>query len=196
MKYHLGIETLVRLWWLRQCSTYTIQYEWCWGVVEMDLCFDGHLLEERSRCCCGHSPICGLLCNIHFASDGSWVPDLIIYKGWKWQMANSLIGLALEGGTQKKYGIIWEYFPNIGPPPFPPTPILPFGNPFTNFWPLGTFLVFTKKLKFCQYFYIYFWGIGDPSTRPLPKFPKLPFFSLEWKKSNVIKLIRYHHPLM
>ena len=26
-----------------------------------------------------------------------------------------------------------------------------------HFRPLGTFLVFTKKLKFCQYFYIYFW---------------------------------------
>ena len=26
-----------------------------------------------------------------------------------------------------------------------------------HFRPLGTFLVFTKKLKFCHYFYIYFW---------------------------------------
>ena len=26
-----------------------------------------------------------------------------------------------------------------------------------HFRPLGTFLIFTKKLKFCQYFYFYFW---------------------------------------
>ena len=49
-------------------------------------------------------------------------------------------------------------------PPIQPAP--PFWEPLIrekklsfilHFRPLGTFLVFTNKLKFCHYFYIYFW---------------------------------------
>ena len=46
-----------------------------------------------------------------------------------------------KSGTHSKqnYGIIWEF------------------SFILHLRPLGTFLVFTKKLKFCHYFYIYFW---------------------------------------
>ena len=56
----------------------------------------------------------------------------------------------------KKNDIIWEFFPNVGPPPFweplIQKKILVF---ILHFRTLGTFLVFSKKLKICQYFYIY-----------------------------------------
>ena len=66
--------------------------------------------------------------------------------------------------SKKNYGIIWEFFPNGGPPP-------PFGNPLLkknisfilHFRPLGTFLVFNKKLLFFHFLL----GIGAPP----PHFP-------------------------
>ena len=53
-------------------------------------------------------------------------------------------------------------FPKWRTPP-PPPPLL--GTPYSkkklsfilHFRPLGTFLVFTKKLKFCHFCYIFFW---------------------------------------
>ena len=67
--------------------------------------------------------------------------------------------------TQKKLRYYLGIFPKWGAPPPPHPPLL--GTPYSkkkmlsfilHFRPLGTFLVFTKKLKFCHYFYIYFWG--------------------------------------
>ena len=86
----------------------------------------------------------------------------------------------LWDALKKNYGIIWEFFPNGGTPP----PLL--GTPYSkkklsfilHFRPLGTFLVFTNKLKFFHFFYIYFWEKGAPPP-PLPKFPKLRFFPPE-----------------
>ena len=61
--------------------------------------------------------------------------------------------------TQKKITVLFGNFSQMADPP-------PFWEPLIqkkilsfilHFRPLGTFLVFTKKLKFCQYFYIYFW---------------------------------------
>ena len=57
---------------------------------------------------------------------------------------------------------LWDYL-GIFPKWRTPMPLL--GTPYSkkklsfifHFRPLGTFLVFTKKLKFCHYFYIYFW---------------------------------------
>ena len=59
---------------------------------------------------------------------------------------------------KKNTGLFGNFFQMADPPPF--------GNPLfkkkklvfiLHFRPLGTFLILTKKLKFCQYFYIYFW---------------------------------------
>ena len=41
----------------------------------------------------------------------------------KFKVATHTLGKASE----KKYGIIWEFFPNVGPPPTPP-----FGNPLVQ----------------------------------------------------------------
>ena len=84
----------------------------------------------------------------------------------------------LRYALKKNYGIIWEFFPSGGPPPIPP-----FWEPLIrekklsfilHFRPLGTFLVFTKKVKILPLFLHLLLGIGDPP--PLPKFPKLRFF--------------------
>ena len=52
-----------------------------------------------------------------------------------------------------------------------------------HFRPLGRFFVFTKKLKFCQYFYIYFWEKGTPPLPDLPNSQNSLFFS-GMNKSN------------
>ena len=63
---------------------------------------------------------------------------------------------------KQKKTILFGNFSHTSDPAPPP----PFWEPLIkkkilvfilHFRPLGTFLIFTKKLKFCQYFYIYFW---------------------------------------
>ena len=65
--------------------------------------------------------------------------------------------------SQKQITGLFGNFSQVADPS-PPSP--PFGNPsfekkmlsfILHFRPLGTFLVFTKKLKFCHFCYIYFW---------------------------------------
>ena len=68
----------------------------------------------------------------------------------------------LRDALEKKLRYYLGFFPKSR------TPHPAFGNPLfeeekklsfiLHFRPLGTFLVFTKKLKFCHYFFIYFWG--------------------------------------
>ena len=62
------------------------------------------------------------------------------------------------GTHSKKITVLFGNFSKVADPP-------PFWEPLIRkkklsfilyFRPLGTFLVFTKKLKFCHYFYIYF----------------------------------------
>ena len=64
--------------------------------------------------------------------------------------------------SQKQITGLFGNFSQVADPPHPPL----LGTPYSkkkklsfilHFRPLGTFLVFTKKLKFCHYFYIYFW---------------------------------------
>ena len=57
--------------------------------------------------------------------------------------------IKIRYALKKNYGIIWEFPP---PSPFWENRV------YFAFRPLGTFLVFTKKLKFCHYSDIYFWG--------------------------------------
>ena len=67
---------------------------------------------------------------------------------------------------QKKNDIIWEFFPNVGPPPHPP----PFGNPFSKknfsvyfaFQNLRSIFVLQKKIIFQVVFYCQFWEQGTP----------------------------------
>ena len=62
---------------------------------------------------------------------------------------------------RKKTILFGNFSQTSGPPP-PHPPLL--GTPYPKFFlvfilyfrPSGTFSIFTKKLKFCQYFYIYF----------------------------------------
>ena len=51
-----------------------------------------------------------------------------------------------------------------------------------HFRPLGTFLVFTKKIKFCQYFYIYFWEWGN--SQNFPFFPLNERNQMNFRLSN------------
>ena len=73
--------------------------------------------------------------------------------------------VSLLGTLSKKIKGFFGNFSQGGGPP-PPPPIPPFWEPLIqkkklsfilHFRPLGTFLVFTKKLKFCHFCYIYFW---------------------------------------
>ena len=65
--------------------------------------------------------------------------------------------------SQEKNTTLFGNFSQTSDPSPQPPPLL--GTPYPkkklvfilHFRPLGTFLIFTKKLKFCQYFYIYFW---------------------------------------
>ena len=77
-------------------------------------------------------------------------------------MTMMLLMTMLRYALRKKLRDYLGIFPKWRNPP----PIPPFWEPLIqkkklsfilHFRPLGTFLVFTKKLKFCQYFYIYFW---------------------------------------
>ena len=68
--------------------------------------------------------------------------------------------IVLRYALMKKLRDYLGIFPKFPPPP-PPfwEPLIQKKNLsfILHFRPLGTFLVFTKKLKFCHYFYIYFW---------------------------------------
>ena len=67
---------------------------------------------------------------------------------------------------RKNDGIIWEFFPNVGPP-LPPfwEPVFPKKIWFIlHFRPLGAFLVFTNMFTFWS---ILFLGIGDPLKKSL-----------------------------
>ena len=64
--------------------------------------------------------------------------------------------------SQKKItGLFGNFSQMADPPPIPPfwEPLIQkkFLSFILHFRPLGTFLVFTKKLKFCHFCYIYFW---------------------------------------
>ena len=69
--------------------------------------------------------------------------------------------------SKKNYGIIWEFFPPFWEPLIRKKKL----SFILHFRPLGTFLVFTKKLKFCHFCYIYFWEqvTPPPHTSQIPK---------------------------
>ena len=84
--------------------------------------------------------------------------SLRTYRG---ENFNLKMQLKFKGRSQKKNTTLFGNFSQTSDPPHPPfwEPLIQKKNLvfILHFRPLGTFLVFTKKLKFCQYFYIYFW---------------------------------------
>ena len=82
--------------------------------------------------------------------------------------------------SKKITGLIGNFSQMADPPP-------PFWEPLIkkkilfilHFRPLGTFLGFHQKINILPIFLHLLLGKGDPPPLPLPKFPKLPFFSPE-----------------
>ena len=82
-----------------------------------------------------------------------------LYLCWlKRKNTRSSFRLIIRYALRKKLRYYLGIFPKWGTPPLLGTPYSKKNLSFIlHFRPLGTFLVFTKKLKFCHFCYIYFW---------------------------------------
>ena len=77
----------------------------------------------------------------------------------------------------KKKTILFGNFSQTSDPPHPPPPHPPFWEPLIqkknlvfilHFRLLGTFLIFTKKIKILSIFFLLLLGIGGPPPSPTP----------------------------
>ena len=99
--------------------------------------------------------VCHLCCRCE-ALLSTW--DAVL-KEWSW--SSPLLRIQKQGLRDALKEKIQHYlgiFPKRQTPPLLGTPYQKKNLVFIlHFRLLGTFLIFTKKLKFCQYFYFYFW---------------------------------------
>ena len=95
---------------------------------------------------------------LFFCKKFKWFTDFILYILYLVFLYLFCVWYALKKKLRYYLGIFPKW---RTPPPHPPL----LGTPYSkknvsfilHFRPLGTFLVFTKKLKFCHFCFIYFW---------------------------------------